>query len=254
MALLRDQPRSAELGQGLEVLLVTRPASSAFAPRAEVFPGGAVDPTDLDPEWSELASRLAFSAEVERHLLTTAVRETFEECGVLLARDALGRPCRPELVAELEELRRLVQAGHPERFLPGLKEAGLRPGWEDLAFCAHWVTPEGLPRIFDTRFFLAALPSGQMPGREPAGELTGTRWVRPQAALDEALQGRVVLLPPTRAVLEQLASRPTVSSALRFARTARKVRIQPKLSEITSARYPGLDVQAVLGPRAPGEG
>jgi 8-oxo-dGTP pyrophosphatase MutT (NUDIX family) len=229
---------------------MTRPATSSFAPRAEVFPGGSVDASDLDPGWSDLAAGPLLSREVERHLLVTAVRETFEECGILLARDSSDRPCPPELAAGLGSLRRRIQAGHPREFQSGLREAGLRPGWEDLTFCAHWVTPEGLPRIFDTRFFLAALPAGQEPSQDEPGELSAMRWVSPGSALQQAVQGKTLLLPPTRSVLEQLVNRPTVEAALQGALGIRKMRVRPKLEEITSARYPGLDVGDLLGPKS----
>ncbi|MGA7173884.1 MAG: hypothetical protein WBZ07_08530 [Candidatus Dormiibacterota bacterium] len=229
---------------------MTRPATSSFAPRAEVFPGGSVDTADLDPSWSELEAGPLLSREVERHLLVTAVRETFEECGILLARTSSGQPCPQELAAELGSLRRRLQAGHPGEFQSRLRRTGLRPGWEDLIFCAHWVTPEGLPRIFDTRFFLAALPAGQEPSREEPGELTAMRWVSPYSALQEAVQGRTLLLPPTRSVLELLVQHRTVEAALQAARGTRKMRVQPKLEEITSARYPGLDVGDLLGPKS----
>jgi len=247
VALLRDRPEAAKADPSLEVLLLTRPASSVFAPGAEVFPGGSVDPADLDPEWLGLRAAWVPSAEVEWHLIVTAVRETFEECGVLLACDANGRPIPPQRVAALAPLRRELQEGHPDRLLPGLREADLRPAWGELAFCAHWVTPEGLPRIFDTRFFLAALPAGQEPSRDQPGELDSMRWVDPATALVEAVQGRTLLLPPTRAVLEQLVDQPRVAMALLAARSSPVNRVQPKLEEVTASHYPGLDLRAILG-------
>ncbi len=235
---------------GLEVLLLTRPATSSFAPRAEVFPGGSVDTADLDSGWADAAAGLQLNSGAERHLLVTAVRETFEECGVLLARNAAGHSCPSRVAAELAPLRRRIQNGHPEGFLSGLREAGLRPAWEDLIFCAHWVTPEGLPRIFDTRFFMAALPPDQQPSPDYPGELDSMRWVSPSTALRESVRGETLLLPPTRAVLAQLAAQPTVAAAVQAARSSKVQRVQPKLEEITSDRYPGLDLGAVLGPDA----
>ncbi|MGC2191003.1 MAG: NUDIX hydrolase [Candidatus Dormiibacterota bacterium] len=246
MALLRE-PAGSAAEKGLEVLLMTRPATSSFAAGAEVFPGGSVDAADLEPGWARLDDGPNLNQQVERHLLVTAVRETFEECAVLLARDAGGNPCPPHLLAGLAPLRRRTQGRNQDGFLAGLQGAGLRPGWEDLAFCAHWVTPQGLPRIFDTRFFLAALPAGQEPIQDDPGELESMRWVRPGMALREAARGQTLLLPPTRAVLEQLADQPSVAAALRAARGSRVQRVQPKLDEITSSRYPGLDIRAVLG-------
>ncbi len=237
----------------MEVLLLTRPANSTFAPRAEVFPGGSVDVTDLDPGWAELGTEVDSNPEFERHLLVAAVRETFEECGVLLVRDKSGHPCPPKLVAQLASLRRRSQAGAPERFLVSLTEAGVRPGWEDLVFCAHWVTPEGLPRIFDTRFFAAALPQGQEPSLDTPGEVESLRWSRPSAALGEAYRGQTQILPPTRAVLELLETHSTVAQALGAIRGSRIERVQPKLEEVTSARYPGLDPEAILDRKGEGD-
>lgn len=245
--MLRNRPRSDAGRPGLEVLLMTRPATSSFAPGAEVFPGGSIDAADSDPGWLELDPDRKVIPEAELPLRVTAVRETFEECGVLLARDGRGSPCRAQLAAELAPLRSRLQGGRPHEFLGGLRETGLRPGWEDLLFCAHWVTPEGLPLIFDTRFFLAALPPGQEPSRDDLGELESMRWVKPATALQEAVQGQTLLLPPTRAVLEQLAGSSTVAGALRAARNSAVERIQPKLAEVTSSHYPGLDVPAIRG-------
>jgi 8-oxo-dGTP pyrophosphatase MutT (NUDIX family) len=206
-----------------------------------------VDPADLDPGWERLAPEQSSGSGVATHLLVTAVRETFEECGVLLARDQSGQPCLPELVASLGPLRQRTQAGQPDGFLAGLSHHRLRPAWEDLHFCAHWVTPEGMPRIFDTRFFLALLPTGQLPSRDEGEELESLRWVAPDAALAEAVRGEALLLPPTRAVLENLAAHKSAADALRAAATATVQRVQPKLEEVTGTRYPGLDM-TVLQP------
>lgn len=228
---------------------MARPGGAGFAPGAEVFPGGSVDRADRDPHWSELGGEGALDPRVERHLQVAAVRETFEECGVLIARDSNGRPCPADRVASLIGQRQRIHQGHPEEFHSELRSAGLRPGWEDLAYCAHWVTPKGLPRIFDTRFFLAALPPGQEALSDGLGELVSMRWARPAAALADAAQGLCLLLPPTRAVLELLAPQPSAGAALAAARTARVRRVRPRLDEITQARYPGLDLGAVLGSR-----
>ena len=250
VVLLREGSGHGAPGGRLEVLLLGRPAASRFAPGAEVFPGGAVDPSDAAPGWRQLSPGRARDAVVAPRIMIAAVRETVEECGVLLARDGAGRSCPPQLLAGLTGLRRLIHDCHPEEFQAGLRRAGLRPAWEDLAFCAHWVTPLGLPRIFDTRFFLAALPAGQEAEPDAGGELASMRWVEPAQALNEAEQGRCLLLPPTRSVLAQLTAQPTVAAALAAARAARVRRVRPRLAEITAERYPGLD----LDPIHPGDG
>lgn len=245
VALLRDGSGPDAPGGGLEVLLLARPAASRFAPGAEVFPGGSVDPSDADPGWRHAVAGRPRAAAVAAPILVAAVRETFEECGVLLVRDAAGGPCPPQLLAGLANLRRLSHDGHPEEFLAGLRRSGLRPAWEDLIFFAHWVTPVGMPRIFDTRFFLAALPPGQVPNPDTGGELASMRWVGPERALNEAEQGHCLLLPPTRSVLAQLAAQPTVAAALAAARAGRVQLVRPRLAEITADRYPGLDLEAI---------
>jgi hypothetical protein len=150
-------------------------------------------------------------------------------------------------------LRRRIQDGHPEEFQAGLRRSGLRPAWEDLTFCAHWVTPAGMPRIFDTRFFLASLPPGQEPHPDAGGELTSMRWVVPEQALREAAEGRCLLLPPTRSVLAHLAAHASVAEAQASARASRVQRVRPRLEEITAERYPGLDLEAIRPRQGSGE-
>jgi len=250
VVLLREGSGRGATDGRLEVLLVGRPVASRFAPGAEVFPGGAVDPSDATPSWRRHSAGRARDAAVAPRIMIAAVRETFEECGVLLARDGSGRSCPPQLLAGLTGLRRLIHDGHPEEFQAGLRRAGLRPAWEDLTFCAHWVTPVGMPLIFDTRFFLAALPAGQEAQPDSGGELVSMRWVEPAQALNEAEQGRCLLLPPTRSVLAQLTAQPTVAAALAAARATRVRRVRPRLAEITAERYPGLDLETIH----PGDG
>lgn len=246
VVLLRDRRGSGPGDSGLEVLLMARPASARFAAGAEVFPGGTVEPSDRDPSWSEVSAGPLSDQRLELGILVAAVRECFEESGVLLARDAGGGLCRRSQVAALAELRRRIHDRRPEEFREGLLGAGLRPAWEDLVYCAHWVTPEGLPRIFDTRFFLAALPLDQEPLADELGELDSLRWVGPAQAMAEAIRGDCLLLPPTRAVLEQLTVQPTVAAALAAAAKREVGRVQPPLEEITEARYPGLDPRTIF--------
>jgi 8-oxo-dGTP pyrophosphatase MutT (NUDIX family) len=245
VALLRDGSGPDAAAVRLEVLLMARPAASRVAPGAEVFPGGSVDPSDAHPGWRKISAGQELDAAVAPRLLVAAVRETFEECGVLLARDADGMPCPPQVLASLAGLRQLIHDGRPEEFRAGLRRSGLRPAWEDLTFCAHWVTPAGLPRIFDTRFFLAALPAGQAPQPDVRGELASMRWVSPEQALSEASRGHTLLLPPTRSVLAQLANQPSVAAAMAAARSGRVQRVRPRLEDITEERYPGLDLEAI---------
>ncbi len=238
VALLRDEPRGKRGDAGLQVLLGLRPATSRFAASAEVFPGGSLERQDLEPQGRAGAGR-AGPNPVGREFLRAAVRETFEECGVLLARDRSGRRCGASELASFRSARLPTSAPFGER----LRRSGLRPAFEDLVYCARWVTPEGFPVVYDTRFFVAGLPRGQEARVAAAGELEALRWLEPEAALALAERGETLILPPTRALLRRLCGLPTVRAALGSLGRDPVERIRPQLSELTPARYPGLDLR-----------
>lgn len=168
---------------GLEVLMVRRSLQASFMPGAYVFPGGAVDAADADagPHCDEphaaLASRIGHVTQVGEQALAFAVgalRECFEECGLWLgAADAAA--------ADWAALRARLHGGTSLPALAG--EAGLRLHTSVLQPFSHWVTPLGLPKRFDTLFFVAAAPPGQVPEVD-AGETTTLAWVNPGQALD----------------------------------------------------------------------
>jgi 8-oxo-dGTP pyrophosphatase MutT (NUDIX family) len=174
---------------GIEVALLQKSANLGFARGMYVFPGGALDPADaaLGDPW-----------------LVAAIRETFEECGVLLA-----VPAPPVDILD-----------HRQReFATVLADLGLTPDFDALHTFAHWVTPEVETRRFDTRFFAAALPPGQDLS-ELTSEHQAIGWFRPGAT--EGLP----MLPPTMAVLSELARFATVAQALAVER--HPVPIMPK--------------------------
>jgi 8-oxo-dGTP pyrophosphatase MutT (NUDIX family) len=204
---------------GLEVYLLRRVASMAFAAGQHVFPGGSVDPRDAEqtPAWSGRSATawgesLGCDTTLARALVCAAVRETFEESGVLLAggsadavvADTTGAPWeadrqalldRSESLAELLERRGLV-----------LRSDLLRP-W------AHWITPEFEPRRFDTRFFVAAVPSGQR-ARDVSGEADQAVWMPVSGAVRDHDDGTLPMLPPTIVALRELAAYGTVEEVL----------------------------------------
>lgn len=222
--LVRDGER------GLEVFLQRRVLGMAFAGGMTVFPGGGVDPRDADTsvEWagpppSWWAGRFGCGEEVARALVCAAVRETFEESGVLLA-----GPSASEVVADASayfaerralERRELSLAA----FLAGarlvLRADLLRP-W------ANWVTPVEEPRRYDTRFFTAALPDGQL-ADGVTSEASDAVWQRPSEAIADWEGGRRLLLPPTWVALADLAELGTVAEALAVEREVD--RVIPKL-------------------------
>jgi glyoxylase-like metal-dependent hydrolase (beta-lactamase superfamily II)/8-oxo-dGTP pyrophosphatase MutT (NUDIX family) len=179
VVLLRPGP------DGLEVLLTHRPATMVFAGDMHVFPGGAVDPADTD-----FGGDLAFEV--------AAVRELFEEAGVLLA-EPRGSAPDPEAVtaaraALLDGSATMAQVA--ERLDMTLRFALLAP-------LSQWVTPPFVERRFDVRFFAALLPPGAQPSFV-GGEVLAHRWITPRAALEARAVGEIGLWVPTSVTLQQL--------------------------------------------------
>lgn len=229
-------------GVGLEVLLLERHAKAEFAGGALVFPGGKVSPVDRDLDAARWTGRsitrwredLRTASDPDAlGVLAAAVRETFEESGVLLANREDGTPLRaddlttPSFAAARQ---RLTKRGDGWDWRPWLADEGLVLDFSSLAFWSWWVTPEGQPRRFDTRFLVARLPTGQVAHHDDV-ETTGLRWSSPRAALEEHEQGRATIIFPTRRNLLALASFETAAdvwAAADAGRTDRR-RIEPTI-------------------------
>jgi 8-oxo-dGTP pyrophosphatase MutT (NUDIX family) len=240
--LVRDQVR----GKGpLEVLLLERHLESDFAGGALVFPGGKVDEMDRtldaarwtgrDPKgWRE---RLGTETDAEaRGLLVAAVRETFEEVGVLLATDEDGEPITADQLGRpsfREARRRLCARDATWDWRRWLEDEALVLDLRSLEFWSWWVTPEGQHKRFDTRFFLAVLPPGQAPAHDDI-EATSLGWWRPEDALAAHDRDEVTIIFPTRRNLEALARFSTAAEARSAAREGRvdTRRIQPTVVKV----------------------
>lgn len=206
------QPRDAatvmvlrQAAGGLEVLMLRRTAAMKFAPGAYVFPGGSVDAADFSAEigWhgpgpEEFGARLGAPPELARALVCAAVRETFEESGVLLAGLPGGSLAAPS--GESWEADRMALAAGTLPLAELLSRRGLVIRADLLVPWARWITPEAEPRRFDARFFAAALPAGQLATGHLA-EADETAWLRPADAIEAARAGTISLLPPTAATL-----------------------------------------------------
>ncbi len=227
IVLLRDSDR------GLEAYLLRRVASMAFAAGMHVFPGGRVDPADTaaharwfgtsPQDWSRV---LSADPPLGHGLVCAAVRETFEESGVLLAGagpDDVVDVSAPEWEAERVALldRRESLSGLLERRGLGLRADLLRP-W------AHWITPELEPKRYDTRFFVAALPTGQH-ARDVGGEADATMWLTPSEAVARFHRDELAMLPPTIATLRELAEYATTAEALAAADTRDIAPVLPRV-------------------------
>ncbi|MGC5009513.1 NUDIX hydrolase [Streptosporangium sp. DT93] len=227
--------REDEDAGGVEVYLLRRKASMAFAAGAYVFPGGSVDPRDTDhaiawsgpsPEdWGEI---FRADGRTARGLVCAAVRETFEESGVLLA-----GPSAESVVADTTgedwEADRLALIGKSLSFAEFLDRRALVLRSDLLRPWAHWITPEVETRRFDTRFFVAALPPGQRT-RDVGGEADQVAWLRPADALGRAGTGEIFLMPPTHRTLTELCAYDKVPEVLATDREI--VTIMPRIAQV----------------------
>jgi 8-oxo-dGTP pyrophosphatase MutT (NUDIX family) len=246
--LLRDT------ADGPEAFLLRRTAELEFAPGACVFPGGSVDAHDADegvawagPEAADFGARLDVPPDRARALVCAAIRETFEESGVLLA----GSPLAGDS-AGLAGDRHALLAGSTA-LGEVLSRLGLVLRADLLTPWARWITPEVSPRRFDTWFFAAALPPGQTATEAPEGagdhadpgESESGMWLRPAAALEAAKAGQITLLPPTTVTLGELAGYGDVADILACRRviTARLPRVVVEDGRIRLAMPPDVEEQ-----------
>ena len=206
-------------GTGLQVYMLRRRSSMAFAAGAYVFPGGSVDASDDDagiawagPDAAEWGRLLGAEAGLARTLVCAAVRETFEESGVLLAGPDAGTALAATDAKDWEEDRRQLLAGSLS-LARLLHRRGLVLRSDLLRPWARWITPVTEERRYDTRFFAAALPAGQI-ARDVSGEADETAWLEPGAALEAAGRRDIALFPPTAVTLGELRACGTVPAAL----------------------------------------
>jgi 8-oxo-dGTP pyrophosphatase MutT (NUDIX family) len=221
---------------GPETFLLQRTQTLDFAPGACVFPGGSVDEADADPAiadraWigpspAELGALLGIPAARAGSLIVAAVRETFEECGVLLATPAPGEPAPDRAALDQDQHALLTGSLSLGELLLRrrlLLRADLLTPW------TRWITPEISPRRFDTWFFAAALPPGQLATltAAAAGESDAGHWWRPSAALDAARARTITVLPPTAVTLAELTGYQEVAVIL-----AERRAISPLMSRV----------------------
>ena len=208
----RQLPPARDTGQvvgGLEVYLLRRHQSMAFAAGMYAFPGGRVDARDREeaPAWAgpppaHWAQRLRCDEVTAQALVCAAVRETFEEAGVLLAGPTPQSVVADTAGAEWEAQRRAL-VDRSLALTELLAARGLVLRSDLLGAWAHWITPAFEPRRYDTRFFVALLPQGQLP-RDVSGEADQVCWVQPTRAVAAADAGDLAMLPPTYATLVEL--------------------------------------------------
>lgn len=212
---------------GVEVWMIRRAMSMAFAPGAMVFPGGGVDPRDSDPSirWhggsaEEFAVRLGTDTATARLVVAAALRELFEETGALLV--------EPIGLSNLEEAR--LQVESRERSMVDLvAELGGALDVAQLRPWMRWVTPESESRRFDTFFFVTELPAGVTPS-SVSSEGDSAGWEPAHRVLEDGQQGRCIVLPPTESVLSAVARADSARAVLEEASSRPMAAIAPEVT------------------------
>ena len=197
--LLREGP------EGLEVLMTRRAQSASFAPGAYVFPGGGIDAADAKAH--PHAKRRATQNDVHLTQAIAAIRESFEELGILLARHPHGQ------MANTADIAALDRHASPDTFATQCADHGLTLAADEVFVLAHWITDRDLPRRFDVPFLVARMPDGQTPVADEKEQFEPV-WVRPADALARHAEGQFFLIFPTIRTLERLQRYGSVSQVL----------------------------------------
>lgn len=224
LLLLRDDP--------FEVLMVRRAAGGSF-PSASVFPGGTVDAGDASEEWLPLVTGAQGLRAEERALRIAALRECFEEVGILVATDADGRAVAPA-PCEARDFRALVTAGGGRLRLDALVPFG------------RWITPEIAPRRWDTHFFLCRAPADQVAVCDDV-ETMAPEWLRPGQALEIAAAGTREIVFPTRMNLKRLAESTDSAAALAAAKARAPFTVMPLVEKREEGIVTRIPIEAGYG-------
>jgi 8-oxo-dGTP pyrophosphatase MutT (NUDIX family) len=213
--LLRDQP-------GFEVLMVERHHQIDFAAGALVFPGGKTHAGDHDPAWADHATGWDSVGEDGAPLRIAAIREAYEEAGVLLACDAAGRIYADEAAIDV----RAAVADDRLAFLDVVRDLGLKLDLAALTIFARWITPPLTAKRFDTWFYVAHAPLAQLAVCD-GHEAVDAEWIAPREALDLAASGLLKVFFPTRMNLQLLAESADAAAAIETARGRPLVTVEP---------------------------
>ena len=246
--LLRDGDPDDE-GAGMQVFMVVRHHQIEFASGALVFPGGRIDPGD-----HEIAANPALFpiqpglTAADAALRVGALRETFEECGVLLARErGEGALVSAMRLRAIEDSWRVAMNAGEKSFADILIAEDLVLAPDALVAFAHWITPVQIPKRFDTMFFLAVAPPDQVAAHD-GGEAVDSIWISPQKAIAETTAGVFKLVFPTQKNLEKLGRHVTSGAALAAARGAKIVTVLPVMEKSEAGvRFLRLPAEADYG-------
>jgi 8-oxo-dGTP pyrophosphatase MutT (NUDIX family) len=206
---------------GISVYMTRRSARSTFVPDAYVFPGGAVDPEDRE---IVAAGEVHGSAgAVAPELAVAAIRELFEEAGILLARDRNGAVASPDAQTMLALRRERVEG---TRFDELLAKHGFVPDASALLYYSNWITPVTEPRRFDTHFFIARAPEDQVAAADAVEVHDGT-WIAPADAMARGDRHEMTIIFPTYKHLERLSRFADIDALLAYARERSVASVMP---------------------------
>lgn len=238
--LLRDAAARGVDGKSrdeIEVFMMVRHYEIDFNSGALVFPGGSVDKGDKEI----IANPSLYSGgegldEATLSFRIAAIRETFEESGILLARPKGSKDLvDAKRASEIEAANRAALCESKISFLKVLTDNGMLLALDELVPYAHWITPEGMPKRFDTWFFLAAAPPEQL-GAHDGKESTDSIWVSPREALEGGESGRFKLPFPTTRNLIKLGKQGNVEAALEDSRGKSVVTVMPVMTKTETGR------------------
>jgi 8-oxo-dGTP pyrophosphatase MutT (NUDIX family) len=224
-------------GGAIEVFMMVRHYQIDFNSGALVFPGGSIDKGDQEIiERPEFYSGGEGHNAVELSFRIAAIRETFEESGILLARSQGSNALiDAKRAGEIEAHSRTALCEGKTTFLQVLADHAVSLALDELVPYAHWITPEGMPKRFDTWFFLAAAPHAQVGGHD-GRESTDSIWVSPREALAGGESGRFKLPFPTTRNLIKLGKQQSVKAALEDARGRPIVTVMPVMTTLNGGR------------------
>ena len=223
--LLRDEPR-------FEVLMVKRHHQIDFASGALVFPGGKTHAGDSDEAWADLAVGWSDFDPLQRTLRIGAIREAFEEAGILLASRADGGPLGP--VGDLA-LRKAVDKGEVA-FTDVVRDLGARLRLDALSVFARWITPTMMPKRFDTWFYAVKAPPAQAAAAD-GRETVDTEWIAPDEALRLAAAGERTIIFPTRMNLQLLGEASGAADCVARAEQRPLVTVLPQVENRDGAPF-----------------
>lgn len=227
----------------VEVLMLRKNPRSEFASGAYVFPGGAVEESDgvlstrtdvyLGPADADASAILSLESGGIAYY-AAAVREVFEESGVLIAVDPsfdhapINVAEDRDLAARLDEARASLIAGETDLVTFVEQEASVVLALGELTYMSHWITPVGPPRRYDTRFFIARAPADQIALHE-GGETVDTIWISPSGAIDAGTRNEIEIMFPTMRHLEMISEFKSVDDALAWAGDREVAVVEPRV-------------------------